>query len=70
MNQLEAHSAQNIESVGTLYVMKSRRLKDVVVDSVFKSKDLEAQQKEDLFPLVREVLHSEVFIWKITSVNL
>lgn len=54
MDQLEAHSAQNIESAGTLYVMKSRRLKDAVMDSVFKSKDVGAQQKEDLFPLVRE----------------
>uniref|UniRef100_A0A667YTS2 Fibrinogen alpha chain n=1 Tax=Myripristis murdjan TaxID=586833 RepID=A0A667YTS2_9TELE len=32
MNQLESQSAQSIETVGTLYVMKSRPLKDAVVE--------------------------------------
>ncbi|XP_017292488.1 fibrinogen alpha chain [Kryptolebias marmoratus] len=55
VQQLEANSVQNIESVGTLYVMKSRKLKDVTVDSIYKSKDVGAQQKEDLFPQVNTV---------------
>lgn len=55
MNQLDSLSGQNIEMVGTLHVMKSRPLKDVNVDSVYKSKGIQtAQQKtEDLFPEVR-----------------
>nr|XP_046236048.1 fibrinogen alpha chain [Scatophagus argus] len=55
VNQLDSHAPQNIESVGTLYVMKSRPLQNVVVDSVFKSKDVAAQQKEDMFPEVNTV---------------
>ncbi|XP_044039858.1 fibrinogen alpha chain-like isoform X3 [Siniperca chuatsi] len=59
INQLDSHSAQNIETVGTLYVMKSRPLQSVTVDSVFKSKNVEGsmagQQKADLFPEVKTV---------------
>uniref|UniRef100_G3Q4A9 Fibrinogen alpha chain n=1 Tax=Gasterosteus aculeatus TaxID=69293 RepID=G3Q4A9_GASAC len=51
VNQLDSQSAQNIESVGTLYVMKSRPLKDSVVDSPFKSKDVDGgTQKQNMFP--------------------
>ncbi|XP_037335793.2 fibrinogen alpha chain-like [Pungitius pungitius] len=51
VNQLDSQSAQNIESVGTLYVMKSRPLKDSVVDSPFKSKDVEGgTQRQNMFP--------------------
>ncbi|XP_070849953.1 fibrinogen alpha chain [Chaetodon trifascialis] len=59
ISQLDSHSAQNIESVGTLFVMKSRPLQDVVVDSIYKSKDVDSkvagQQKEDMFPEVATV---------------
>ncbi|XP_061566057.1 fibrinogen alpha chain [Cololabis saira] len=53
--QLDSQWAQNIESVGTLYVMKSRPLKDVVVDSIYKSKVVAGQQRQDLFPEVKTV---------------
>lgn len=57
IHQLDSQSAQNIESVGTLYVMKSRPLRDAIVDSIYKSKDVDsrvaAQQTEDMFPGVR-----------------
>ncbi|XP_076580936.1 uncharacterized protein LOC143316958 isoform X2 [Chaetodon auriga] len=59
INQLDSHSAQNIESVGTLFVMKSRPLQDVIVDSIYKSKNVDStvagQQKEDMFPEVSTV---------------
>ncbi|XP_031158490.1 fibrinogen alpha chain isoform X2 [Sander lucioperca] len=59
VSQLDSQSAQNIESVGTLYVMKSRPLQGVIVDSIYKSKDVSSntagQQKEDMFPEVRAV---------------
>uniref|UniRef100_A0A3Q2TA04 Fibrinogen alpha chain n=1 Tax=Fundulus heteroclitus TaxID=8078 RepID=A0A3Q2TA04_FUNHE len=55
INQLDSNAAQNIESVGTLYVMKSRPLQNVVVDSRFKSKDVAAQQREDMFAQVNTV---------------
>ncbi|XP_028998792.1 fibrinogen alpha chain-like [Betta splendens] len=59
ITQLDARAPQNIESVGSLYVMKSRPLQDVVVDSIFKSKDttgkVATQQKEDFFPDVKTV---------------
>ncbi|KAK6291664.1 hypothetical protein J4Q44_G00374490 [Coregonus suidteri] len=37
IDQLEAQSVQSVETVGSLHVMKSRPLKDVVVDSKYKS---------------------------------
>ncbi|XP_032374918.1 fibrinogen alpha chain isoform X2 [Etheostoma spectabile] len=56
VGQLDALSAQSIESVGTLSVMKSRPLQGVIVDSVFKSKDVGGgQQRENMFPEVRTV---------------
>ncbi|KAK5893106.1 hypothetical protein CgunFtcFv8_006010 [Champsocephalus gunnari] len=56
VDQLDSQAAQNIEAVGTLYVMKSRPLKSVVVDSVYKSgKGGQAQQNEDMFPEVKTV---------------
>ncbi|XP_042257686.1 fibrinogen alpha chain [Thunnus maccoyii] len=59
VDQLDTHAAQSVESVGTLYVMKSRQLKDVVVDTVFKSKDVisgaAAEQRQDMFPEVKTV---------------
>lgn len=53
VNQLDAQVAQSVETVGTLYVMKSRPLQNVIVDSRFKSKDAAAQRREDLFSQVR-----------------
>ncbi|XP_023118244.2 fibrinogen alpha chain [Amphiprion ocellaris] len=59
INQLDSQFPQNIESVGTLYVMKSKPLQDVIVDSVYKSKDIgigtAAQKKDDLFQEVNTV---------------
>lgn len=55
VNQLDSQSAQNIETVGTLYVMKSKPMKEGIVDSIYKSKDsvgVAAQQSEDMFPEV------------------
>ncbi|XP_072314907.1 fibrinogen alpha chain [Eucyclogobius newberryi] len=54
-NQLNTLSDKNFEGVGTLHLMKSRPLKDVLVNSVYKSKDPQmAQQKtEDMFPEVK-----------------
>uniref|UniRef100_A0A4W5K227 Fibrinogen alpha chain n=1 Tax=Hucho hucho TaxID=62062 RepID=A0A4W5K227_9TELE len=54
MDQLEAQSVQSVETVRTLYVMKSRPLKDVVVDSKYKS-GLAEEQKEVFFPEVKTV---------------
>ncbi|XP_076019059.1 uncharacterized protein LOC143010568 isoform X1 [Genypterus blacodes] len=54
INQLESQSAQSVETVGTLYVMKSRSLQDVVVQDIYKSKDITAGgQRNDLFSDVR-----------------
>uniref|UniRef100_A0A3P9LK56 Fibrinogen alpha chain n=1 Tax=Oryzias latipes TaxID=8090 RepID=A0A3P9LK56_ORYLA len=47
--QLDSQTPQNIEAAGTLYVMKSRPLKDLQVDSIYKSKAVQGQQKQDLF---------------------
>ncbi|XP_054912139.1 fibrinogen alpha chain-like [Poeciliopsis prolifica] len=55
VNQLDAQAAQSVDTVRTLYVMKSRPLQDVIVDSRFKSKDVAAQRTEDLFPQVNTV---------------
>ncbi|XP_043954612.1 fibrinogen alpha chain [Gambusia affinis] len=55
VNQLDAQVAQSVETVGTLYVMKSRPLQNVIVDSRFKSKDAAAQRREDLFSQVNTV---------------
>ncbi|CAL1591072.1 unnamed protein product [Knipowitschia caucasica] len=59
MNQLDTLSNQNFESVGTLHVMKSRPLKDAIVDTVYKSKDPQTiqlqQTSEDVFPEVETV---------------
>uniref|UniRef100_A0A3B3WM05 Fibrinogen alpha/beta/gamma chain coiled coil domain-containing protein n=2 Tax=Poecilia mexicana TaxID=48701 RepID=A0A3B3WM05_9TELE len=55
VNQLDAQTARSVETVGTLYVMKSRPLQDVIVDSRFKSKDVAAQRTEDVFPQVNTV---------------
>nr|XP_024000882.1 fibrinogen alpha chain-like [Salvelinus alpinus] len=54
MDQLESQSVQSVETVRTLYVMKSRPLKDVVVDSKYKSGPAE-EQKEVFFPEVKTV---------------
>ncbi|KAM9717634.1 uncharacterized protein ACNS7B_021255 [Menidia menidia] len=55
VQQLSTQAAQSIEAVGSLYVMKSRPLKDVLVSSIYKSKDVAGQQKEDMFPEVKTV---------------
>uniref|UniRef100_A0A669CDX2 C2H2-type domain-containing protein n=1 Tax=Oreochromis niloticus TaxID=8128 RepID=A0A669CDX2_ORENI len=58
VQQLDSQAPQNVETVGTLHVMKSRPLRDMVVDSVFKSRDAEGaagQQTADMFPDVRTV---------------
>uniref|UniRef100_A0A8C7XXP9 Fibrinogen alpha chain n=1 Tax=Oryzias sinensis TaxID=183150 RepID=A0A8C7XXP9_9TELE len=47
--QLDTQTPQNIEAAGTLFVMKSRPLKDLQVDSIYKSKAVQGQQKQDLF---------------------
>lgn len=60
VQQLDSQAPQNVETVGTLHVMKSRPLRDMVVDSVFKSRDAEGaagQQTADMFPDVRELSH-------------
>lgn len=61
VNQLDSQSAQAIESVGTLYVMKSKTLQDShAVDGIFKSKVIAtgaaAQEVQDIFPEVRDTL--------------
>lgn len=53
LKQLDSPSSQSVKGVETLYVMKSRPLKDDPVDSLFKAKDLDGQQKEDVFHEVR-----------------
>ncbi|KAM8747559.1 fibrinogen alpha chain-like isoform 1-T1 [Acanthopagrus schlegelii] len=66
INQLDSQSAQSIDSVKTLYVMKSRPLQDQLVDSIYKSKDttgaVAAQRREDVFtdvPMVQLLLGEE-----------
>uniref|UniRef100_A0A8K9UN39 Fibrinogen alpha chain n=1 Tax=Oncorhynchus mykiss TaxID=8022 RepID=A0A8K9UN39_ONCMY len=49
MDQLEAQRVQSVETVGSLHIMKSRPLKDVLVDS------LAGEQKQDFFPEVKSV---------------
>lgn len=53
LKQLDLQSAQSVESVKTLYVMKSRPLKDDPSDSLLKAKAVDGQQKEEMFPEVR-----------------
>lgn len=68
VNQLDAHSAQNVETVGTLYVMKSRPLQDVLVDSIYKSgARVEAQKTEDMFPEVRGTLYRFDSSWAVKA---
>ena len=53
VNQLDSQSHQTVDTVRTLYVMKSRPLKDTVVSSIYKSGISGAavpQKKDDLFP--------------------
>lgn len=60
VQQLDSQAPQSVETVGTLYVMKSRPLRDMVVDSNFKSGAVEGaagQQTADKFPDVREPSH-------------
>uniref|UniRef100_A0A671UFC9 Fibrinogen alpha chain n=1 Tax=Sparus aurata TaxID=8175 RepID=A0A671UFC9_SPAAU len=66
INQLDSQSAQRIDSVKTLYVMKSRPLKESNVDSIYKSSDttgaVAAQRREDVFtdvPMVQLLLGEE-----------
>ncbi|XP_036968583.1 fibrinogen alpha chain isoform X2 [Acanthopagrus latus] len=66
IKQLDSQSAQSIDSVKTLYVMKSRPLQDQLVDSIYKSKDttgaVAAQRREDVFtdvPMVQLLLGEE-----------
>lgn len=58
VDQLAAHDAQSVETVSSLYVMKSRPLQGVLVDPKYKSGisggSVAGQQKEDLFPEVRK----------------
>ncbi|XP_018518875.1 fibrinogen alpha chain [Lates calcarifer] len=59
ITQLDSQPAQSIESVGTLYVMKSRRMQDTNVDSIYKSgatgATVSAQRRQDMFPDVNTV---------------
>ncbi|XP_037614904.1 fibrinogen alpha chain-like [Sebastes umbrosus] len=52
VNQLDSQSGRNVEAVGSMYVMKSRLMKDVIVDSIYKSGDSNraGQKTEDMFP--------------------
>ncbi|KAL0970678.1 hypothetical protein UPYG_G00245600 [Umbra pygmaea] len=54
ITQLESQSVQSVETVGALHLLKSRPLKDVVVDTIFKSAHT-AEQKQDFFPEVKTV---------------
>lgn len=63
VKQLDSQAAQNIEGVGTLYMMKSRPLKESTSSTLYKSKDVSgvgvaAQHKEDMFPGVSSRLGS------------
>lgn len=53
LKQLDPPAPQGAKGVETLYVLKSRPLKDHPVDSVFKSKTPGGQQREDVFHEVR-----------------
>lgn len=55
---MEAQSAQSVDRVGVLYVMKSRPLRDEPSDSLFKSKDSAGQQK-DMFQEVRLIFNKQ-----------
>lgn len=69
INQLNSHSAQSIESVGALYVMKSRALKDAVVSNIYKSKDVVSgpagQQRDDLFTEVKTFLFFFIHVFVV-----
>lgn len=56
MNQLDSQGAQSIESAGVLHVMKSKPLREALVDSIYKSSPhspgVAGQQTEDMFPEV------------------
>lgn len=62
VQQLDSQSPQNIETAGTLHVMKSRPLRDMPADNIYKSKDVgvevAGQQTENMFPDVRDASHS------------
>ncbi|KAJ0055516.1 hypothetical protein NL108_005392, partial [Boleophthalmus pectinirostris] len=64
MNQLNTLTNQNVgEFVGTLNVMKSRPLKDAVVDSIYKSSDPQtAQQKTDGLDVFNEVKTVQLYL--------
>ena len=68
VSQLDAQAAQSIETVSSMYVMKSRALKDVVVDSRYKAKQVvgagDAGQTQDFFPDVRLLLLLFVILHK------
>uniref|UniRef100_A0A8D3DEM0 Fibrinogen C-terminal domain-containing protein n=1 Tax=Scophthalmus maximus TaxID=52904 RepID=A0A8D3DEM0_SCOMX len=62
VNQLESKSGQRIETVGTLYVMKSRPLDAAVLDSVYKTggggggdSTLASLKQDDVFFSVKSV---------------
>ncbi|XP_068164972.1 fibrinogen alpha chain [Antennarius striatus] len=48
INQLDANMGQSIESVGTLFVMKSQPM-EATGETLFKSKDVAAQKSEVMF---------------------
>ncbi|KAJ8008508.1 hypothetical protein DPEC_G00105610 [Dallia pectoralis] len=48
IDQLEAQSVQSVETVGSLQLLKSRPMKDVLVDSKYKS-GIGGEQKQDFF---------------------
>ncbi|XP_019898827.3 fibrinogen alpha chain [Esox lucius] len=52
IDQLEAQSVQSVETVGPLHLLKSRPLKDVVVDSKYKSL-ISSEQRQQFFPDVQ-----------------
>lgn len=58
LKQLDPQSAQSVESVKTLYVMKSRPLKAEPSSSLLKSKALDGDQRADMFHEVRPRSHA------------
>ncbi|XP_018611791.1 fibrinogen alpha chain [Scleropages formosus] len=56
LNSLDEMKLQNVETISSLKVMKSRPMKDVLVSNIFKSAgpDREAQ-KQEFFPNVQQV---------------
>ncbi|XP_029283125.1 LOW QUALITY PROTEIN: fibrinogen alpha chain [Cottoperca gobio] len=60
VDQLDSRAGKNIESVGTMYVMKSQQPQGVIMESIYKSgqsgqSGAAGQQRVDMFPDVKTV---------------